>query len=568
MKTNNISRSISRPITNRIYSQVNSPQVRRASGPTYLAETLAYQTRVEAAGGTMTADGLALVDAIFANAVTQGITIQRGYVFGTAVNLNAATRTILEMTGNGQSFVADSSSNDSTVHVGLGSLCHDGTTAQQGYFALSSDQLFTNTDWTMLVYFQKPLIDTTGSGVNGQILSQYSTSAAGNVVINAGITGNVTFQPIGGGTSINFVSRNTTHSGGSIIEPVPMFITYNSATRAISIYDPLTPQLNTGGVMPVNFLGSRPTRLGAAQIATAASNGPRGQGYFGILKYDGILTTTQMDSIWSTFKTYHQKICNYVLIYGNSVTSGADAQEGGLNSARNWPHQFSRVALRNNCITIRPFTMGGKQLYYMRDTDFVKPTGSSYPGSYAAVTLSPTYAQDSVNYWGPRWSPNILVLDENQNTAANASVNVTYAIDWAGTEGNPGIARHVINKLRGYNSDLVVVAGTMLAVGPDGKSYATIIAEETSIPSKWRKNLRDWSAAIRADTEGLYDAVYDLYTDFNLGWGSDGNAADPTNDYPNGNPTLFYDDHQHPNLAGHTLMTTGYWTAVNSVRLY
>jgi len=539
-------------------------------GGGYRAETLAYQTRVTDAGGTMTDDGLALVDAIFANAATQGITLQRGYVFGTAVNLNAAARTVLELTGDGQSFVADSSGNDSTVHVGLGSLCHDGTTAQQGYFALSSDQLLSNTDWTMLVYVQKPLTDTTNSTHTSAILSQYNTSAAGRVVITAGITGSFTVIPFSG-TSVSYTSRNTTYGGAAIIEPCPMFITYNATTRSIQVYDPITPQLTTTGVVPSGgFTAGLPTRLGAPQIASSASSPPRGQVYFGVLKYTGVLTTNQMDSIWATFHEKHRKICNYVLIYGNSVTSGSDAAEGGLNSALNWPQVFSQMAARNNCITIRPYGMGGKTLYYMRDTDFVKPTGSSYPGSYPATITSPAYSQDSVNYWGPRWKPNLLILDENQNTAANSSVNVIYDIDWAGTEGNPGIARHVINKLRGYNPDLVVVAGTMLAVGNAGKSYATIIAEETSVPSKWRKNLRDWSASIRTDSEGLYDTVYDLYTDFNLGWpaGDDGDAADPTNDYPNGNPAYFYDDHQHPNAAGHAIMATGYWTAGNSVRIF
>jgi hypothetical protein len=148
-------------------------------------------------------------------------------------------------------------------------------------------------------------------------------------------------------------------------------------------------------------------------------------------------------------------------------------------------------------------------------------------------------------------------------------VNVTYAVDWAGTVGNPGIARHVIDKLKVFTPTLKVVAGTMMAVRNESKSYATIIAEETSVPSKWRKNLRDWSQSIRTDAEGLYDAVYDLYAEFNDGWDTpdDGNALDTTNDYPNGNASYFYDDHQHPNAAGHALMATGYWTAVNTVRI-
>jgi hypothetical protein len=534
--------------------------------PALLPETLAYQSRVLAAGGAMTADGLTLVNEIFKNASSQGITLQRGYFMGTACNLNAASRTILEVTGNGQSFVADSAANDSTIHVGLGSLCHDGTTAQQGYFALSSDQLFNNTDWTMLVYMQKPLTNTNDATHTSAVLSQYNSAASGRIVISAGVTGGYTVIPWNG-TAVTY-SRNANYGGGGIIEPVPMFVTYNSTTRSLQLYDPLALQLTTTGVVPVGgFAAGVPTRLGAPQVATAASSPPRGQAYYGILKYSGVLSTAQMDSIWTTFRDNHRAICNYVLIYGNSVTSGSDAAEAGLNTALNWPHVFSRTALRNNCIVLRPLSMGGKSLYFMRDTDFVKPIGSSYMGGYPAVSTGVT--QDSVSYWGPRWKPTILLLDENQNTAASQSVNVTYDIDWAGTENNPGIARHVIEKLKVHTPTLKVVAGTMLAVGPDGKSYATIIAEETSIPSRWRRNLRDWSAAIRLDSAGLYDSVYDLYADFNLGWDTidDGDAATPATDYPNGNPAYFYDDHQHPNAAGHAIMATGYWTAVDSVRL-
>jgi hypothetical protein len=563
-----IARSIARPIASPIASRT---PIIGGGGGGYRPETLAYQTRVSDAGGSMTTSGLEMVDAIFANAASQGISLVRGYVFGTAVNLNAAARTVLELTGNGQSFVADSASNDSTVHVGLGSLCHDGTTPQQGFFATASDQLFTNTDWTIFAYVQKPLTNNNNAAHTSTILSQYDTIiGSGRMSITAGQNGQYTVIPWNG-TSVTMASRNANYGGGSLIEPCPMFVRYTASTRQIQFYDPLTPQLNTGGLATGDFASGVPSRLGAAQRPNNdASTPPRGQAYFGIVKYDGVLTTSQMDSIWSTFRTQHLKLCNYVLIYGNSVTSGSDAHEGTSLSISNWPQAFSRVAARNNCITIRPFSMGGKTLYAMRDVDFVKPVGSGFSGNYNAIVTSPLFAQDSVNYWGPRWAPNVLVIDENQNTAASQSTVVTYAIDWAGTPSNPGIARHVIEKLRGFNPDLKVAAGTMLAVGADGKSYATIISEETSVPTVWRRNLRDWSLAIRADTEGLYDAVYDLYADFNLGWdvADDGDALDPINDYPNGNPALYFDDPQHPNAAGHAIMATGYWNAVNAIKPY
>jgi len=64
------------------------------------------------------------------------------------------------------------------------------------------------------------------------------------------------------------------------------------------------------------------------------------------------------------------------------------------------------------------------------------------------------------------------------------------------------------------------------------------------------------SAAIRAETEWTVPktVVAELYGTGNLGWdvGDDGNAPDPINDHPKGNPLYFpSNDAQHPNDTGH-----------------
>jgi lysophospholipase L1-like esterase len=539
-------------------------------GGLYRAETLAYQARVDADGGTMTEAGLQFVNSLFVHAAANGKTIRRGYVFGNACNINAnVEERILELTGDGEEFTADAQDADFVIHPNCnGMMTVQGRVTQKGRIKLASESLFDNTDWSIFLYFQKPLVSTADSNEATQVVSQYNSFANGRFWISANQTGNAGITPINGTAR---TIRTTEYGGGGLIEPCAMMVTYNATTRAIVIRD-LVNGSSQSTAMPADFT-ALPTHLAVMQIASAAAGRPNDISYMGLLKYDGIFTDGEMDSVWANFRDNHQLVADYCLIYGNSVTSGADAAELSGNSARNWPQQFSLVANRNNVLVMRPLTMGGKQLYYMRDTDFVKPTGSAYVGSYPSVSTGT--AQDSVSYWGPRWKPTILVLDENQNTAASSSINVTYDVDWAGTVGNPGIARHVIDKLRSYgNADMKVVAGTMLAIQskdinspfPD-LSYADIVANEGV--SKFRRNLRDWSQSIRDDAAGLYDAVYDLYADFQGAAlsGDPGDGTTPTpNYYPNGDAALYYDDPQHPNFAGHTLMATGYWTAVDSVR--
>jgi hypothetical protein len=439
-----------------------------------------------------------------------------------------------------------------------------GRVAQTGRISLATESLMDNTDWSLFVYFQKPLVDTAAAAESTFVLSQYNTFAAGRAWLAAGQTGQISFVPITGTTSTH---RPTNYGGAALIEPCPVMITYDTSTRELKFRDLVNGVTNTTA-MPADFT-ALPTHLAVAQILSASAGRPNDISYCGILKYEGIMSDAQMDSVWENFRDNHQRVADYALIYGNSVTSGSNAAEASGNSARNWPQQFTAVANRNNVLTMRPYAMGGKQLYYMRGSDFVKPTGSNFPGSYPAISTG--FASDSVDYWGPRWKPTILILDENQNTAANSSINVTYDVDWAGTVGNPGIARHVIDKLRGYgNADMKVVAGTMMAIQSkeiaipyDPLTYAEIIAAEGT--SLFRRNLRDWSQSIRTDTAGLYDAVYDLYADFQ-GSALSGDPGDAFgNYYPNGDVALFYNDPQHPGFDGHTLMATGYWAATESI---
>jgi hypothetical protein len=221
-----------------------------------------------------------------------------------------------------------------------------------------------NTDWSIFIYFQKPLVSTADSAEATQVISQYNSFANGRFWVSANQTGNAGFTPINGTAR---TIRTTEYGGGGLIEPCAMMITYNSATRAVVLRD-LVNGTSQSTAMPADFT-ALPTHLAVMQIASAAAGRPNDISYMGILKYDGILDDAQMDSVWSNFRDNHQLIADYCLIYGNSVTSGSDAAELSGNSGRNWPQQFSITANRNNVLVMRPLTMGGKSLYYMRDTD-------------------------------------------------------------------------------------------------------------------------------------------------------------------------------------------------------
>jgi hypothetical protein len=517
--------------------------------------TSEYMVRVASAGGTVTPDGTALIDSIFSHAEDESLTLLRGYLFGSAVNVDSTTtRTVLELTGDGQTLTADAASDGSVLSGGAGSLCLSGDIVNQGRLSLSSESLFDNTDWTIFFYVQKPLRDDQGaSGIESTyVISQYPAFANGSIRVTSDQTGGLSIT-VPGGTSINVTAGNIPGSqGGGLILPLTIFLTYVASTKELKAYNARTGALLGTGAAHSGGFTATATQMGNTAETTRR---PNVLAMFGVLKYAGVLTGDQMDGVYETFFGNHCRLVDRVWIIGNSVTSGSDAQEATLNGARNWPSQFAVHAAQNNCITLRPSSMGGKTIYYFRPSDYTKPVESARPSVF------PTYSSaDSVDTW-KLWKPTILVIDENQNTAANDSTTVDYEVDYG------GCIDAITDDLRELIPDLKVVCGTQLAVGPAGMTLAEIIALETSSNNVWRKNLRDWSVLIRTDDR--FDAFAEIYGAFNLGWdaASDGDAAAPLTDYPNGDPSLFFDDHQHPNFAGHTLMATAFIDAVESVRV-
>lgn len=509
------------------------------------SETTAYAARVSSGGGAMTSQGKRLVNRLYGTAAAASLA--RGYLFGEDVNIpvdNDTSRTLLELTGNGESITADASSNDSTLYSNRGMVGLSGTTTGQGYLKTSSESLFTNSDWTIFLYAQKAL-ETSISSPSSMLLSQYSAFTNGHVYWEFDGTGNIQFYQIG--TGGRYLAG--TNSGGGFLGPCVGFLTFDYSTKTITPYDPIGQAAGTPLVLTYD-IAQLPTYFGNAQRSIAA---PQKLGFASVLKFDTILSNSEMDEVWEVVRD--ESSHDRVLIIGNSVTSGADAGEATGDTSRNWPCKFSQSAVLNNVFTYRVGTnMGGRTVYHFRPEDYTGAEGS-------AITL-PTFisAYSIDNHL--KYRPTILLNDDNQNAAAYSSLTADYEIDYG------GCLDAIMDEIRNYVTDAKIVTGTQLAVQKGSYTdWADMVADFDSV-TNFRKNLRDWSVLTRSDSR--YDAYAELYAYFNLGWdaGEDGDAEDPLNDYPNGDPSKFYDDDQHPDGDAHTEMASRYWTAVSSVRRF
>lgn len=520
------------------------------------AETTAYAARFPTYSQTLSDEGYGAVNRLFATVDSAGVTMTRGWLMGNKWNLTGAAHRVLELCGTTNDFT-HSDQADSTLHVGGGTLCLEGDTALKGYLGLP-EPLFTNDDWSILLMLAKPTRDssaTTGTAETSLLLSQYDSFAAGRFYIEGSFTSGLSITNVSG---TNAISIKTTGIGP--VAPSLIWITYETATRTMKCYDAFTgAQLGLTSTVAAGGFAAVNCRIGQPQRAVSVP--PRVIQFGGIFKFSGVLDSTQRSNVFAGFYPELTLFNNQVLIYGNSVTSGNNANID-TKASDAWPIKFGVWAAKNNCWHWMPTSMGGKDLYYFRPSDYTPPTATSTRlGTLAARDA--VYAVD-VLYTNKRI--NLVVFDDNQNTAASVSWVPGASSDML-YEDFQHIIGAIVDKLRNVIPDLKVVCGTQLAlqaadlVSPyNAYTYAQVAA------LAHRNNLRDWSQQIRVDD--AFDAVYDLYTDSNQGWdvGDDGDAIDPENDLPNGKPTWFITDPQHPRSFGHNLMAIGFEAAVDEVR--
>lgn len=511
-----------------------------------------YAGRFGNYGQSISADGRTAVLDLLTTIATVGATLRRGWLPGTAVNLTAAAGRMLELTQAEQDFV-HMDTVDSTLTVTGGALTITGDTLNKGYLT-ANEQVLDNTDWTLLLCMNTCTRDSqVGTTEDHHLLSQYLSGASNGdwAFFSSGETCGVIFTCVGASPE-----QISIHNAGlGPMQPIVIWLTYDATTRVLTIYDAFTGATVGTTTLAAGGFSARDTRFGIAE----SGGYPRISMFLGMLQFDGVRDATDRDAIfhgtngaWDVLTRFN----NQVLVYGNSVTSGSDASK----ISESWTAQLKVWGCTNNCVIWQPGGMGSKSYYHYRADDYELPPARA---AMLGALDTPLTAAQITNYTDKRI--HILVLDDNQNIVGGTGIagNPT-AVEYQDLQH---IVGSFITALQAGDSGLQVVSGTCMAVRAvevdpphDPLTFAQVAA------SYWHNNLRDWSADIRADA--AYDAVYDLYADLNLGWavGDDGDAEDPVNDLPKGDPLLFYDDAQHPNDDGHALLYTGYTTAIDSVR--
>lgn len=488
-------------------------------------------------GETLSARGASAIGELEAVNTAQGVTLLHGWPMGSMMNLSSER--VLDLAGD-MDFVHDG---NGTMHVGLGTMALEGETS--GHLDAGAP-LFTNDSWSILLMLDKLSRDTTTPDEGSFLVTQYNGFANGHAYITGAYSDAVEITLIGAGT-IYF-------KGTSIpAAPVVAWLTYDHATRVLSAYDAFTGD-SFGTVTGVDLGGGDVWREEYSAKLGLPATAPRLVLYGGIFKFSGVLTESQRDALFSTYYSVLTRFVKNILVYGNSVTGSAFASHYG----NYWVGLLRAWGASHNSYVWMPANMGGRGLYHFRPDDYELPAERA---AVLGTLVDPVEGISVDSYLDKRI--NFVVFDENQNTSGGVGVQngaeVIYS-DFA------HVRNAIVEKLREQVATLKVIGGTMIAPwqvqdGVTTLGYAGVSAD------LWRTELRDWSAEIRVDPD--YDAVFDLYAAFSIGWeaSDDGDAANPETDLPNGNPDYFTVDHQHPNDAGHQAMFDGYSAAIDSVAL-
>jgi len=510
------------------------------------SEVTAYETRYNGYGETLSSAGKQSLQDTLDLMDTESVTLSRCYLFGRVANLPGSQGRVLEMSGAGPTadFVKDTGA-DSHLFVSDGMMALEGGTLGEGYLA-SGEAMLDNSDWTILVYASRSLLDLSfpnGASHTPSLISQYTSTAAGNYVITGGYTGGFLLNTLGGSAVTLHPASTTTNA------PMAVFITYVAAEKLWSCYNAFNGALLGTSTQSAAINVAALTRLGHHQRAVQGA--PRSVHFGGLFKWSGILSGSKMSAVWSGIHSIILRHANVVWSPGNSVTNNSDAAQSGdeaspIGVAAAWGHLYSRWASKNNCWYLRLGSMASRNLYHQRPASWTDDTNVA--ARFTVPALETAISADTAAIY----RPNILLNDEHQNTGSY-SASVTYA-DY----------KSIRNQ--------IFAAVTEGSVRPTKLIQATQIANAfesyaASLASTKANKLRDFSVAIRTDPD--VDVVAELYGAFNQGWDTedDGNAPDPLNDLPNGNPAYYLwnaganGDATHPNTAGHALMASLYQTA-------
>lgn len=503
--------------------------------------SLDYAVRMLGYGQTLSPEGAAAIDDLETLITAESVTLRNGWLGGGTSNLSTGARILDLQSSTPRDFVH---SGTGTLHVGAGmtTLESESTAA---YFDCGAP-IFTNDSWTILMIVDKPTRNSnSGSPEASMPIHQYAGFAAGQWYVNGNFTGATTFTLIQNSSHV-YISIG---GGSNLSAPAVVWCTYDHSIRQVTFYNAFTgAQLGQATIDDLgsgNGWGTTNMRLGGSIQA------PRICPFVGSLKFDGVLDGTKRTALFPTCYDVMTRFTHKVGLWGNSVTSGSDA---GLYSA-SWAGQFKVHLAKNNGLLWQPPNMGAKSLYHHRPTGYAVE-----PGREALNPLVAINAETSVDGYADK-GINILVIDENQNTAASlgANANTLYS-DFV------HVLEAIADSLRATQPNLKIICGTQmawwardLATATTDLTYAQVAADSLRVKH------RDWSQQTRADVR--FDRVADVYAVINMGWDTedDGNLLDPENDLPNGDSSLFLDDIQHPNQDGHALIFAAFREAYDAM---
>jgi len=523
----------------RAFSPAQPPCSRPAAllgggGVSYLPETLAYQSRIEAEGETLDEQALASINEVFAAATDNGAVVGNGWLFGSDFN-RASREIVVNLADSKPNLIPIGTLNASTANsramLGIRT-----DAINQGYITSDSSGLFTiNEDYSVLIMCQYRGDPDDSSAWGRQtatnIFSQSTTTGAtGNWGVAGSIIGGEQWTEWGtGGTS--FGSAAGSQGREANISPMFMWATFTSA-GAVKIYHAGDGTVHKSTPFAGNPTG-KPFRVGAIHTASYVAGD---LGVAAIIRFDGVLDDTKRADIFNRVYSAWLNHGDSVHVTGNSVTIPASVT-GVTSTMRAWAKNLQGWGCYNSAFVNR------KAQGAMRLPKFT-PTGYTlHPSASADADIATSPINDFA--W---FKPTIWINDENQNWCSYSG-------------GQPWTAwKHAHDAIASYlqtlQPDLRVVVGTQMPMNAVSIPYSGpfVYADFASAPG--RSNLRVISAAIRAETEWTVPktVVAELYGTGNLGWdvGDDGNAPDPINDHPKGNPLYFpSNDAQHPNDTGH-----------------
>lgn len=485
----------------------------------------AYESRMASEGSTLSATGYAAVREVFDAAADNGVSVASGWLFGSTPNTSGLTR-IINLNASGPAMVPPAAGYDPLTNVTAGMVGVRCSATKGGPEGEVAGGLFENSSNYNVLCIATATGDVDGASQKfGYIYDQ------GTVVALISNTGSDQWYDNNVLSTLPIGVRDTT------VQPMMHWVESlaNGTRRIIHPGEEVATSFSAWSANPA----TAKVRIGAAYLGSDV-------GMCCLIRFNGVMSDAQrldvFNRVYAAIRTYTKA----AVVVGNSVTAGSIV---GFHSH---PHQLQVWGTHNNTLLVR-HAEGSRRLPYFAPTGYTMPGGTSD----SPIAGKPVNDLD----W---FAANLIINDEQQNAIANGQTWATFlhthnaiVAYFAGLNTLP--VRSVVCTFMPY------AAFDTVPTNPTALTHAQVAASSRTLN-------RIASQAARLATSGDFNSIAtvraDIYSGMNLGWDTpdDGNALDPVNDNPRGNPAYFpTTDNQHPNAAGHTKMYEIYRDAIIAV---